>query len=276
MARFIKTKKEFIGSSPDGMTFHGERKSEHVRISVMDYDKDNLTETEVGSIAETLKYAETNTTTWLNIDGLHDAQIMKEISEGFNLSPLIISDILETNSRPKIHEYNDCIYISVKMLQYNEKKHHSTSENLVMIIKKNILISFQERVGDVFNPVRERLRSNRKRFRTAGTDYLAYALLDTIIDNYIYIISLLGEKIENLDKILIDKANDGMLQEISEYKGEIIYMSKIIKPCRELITSLEHIDSDLVHESMQVHLKGLRSNVELANETVEDLSLIHI
>lgn len=155
------------------------------------------------------------------------------------------------------------------MLQYNEDINQITSENLVLIIQENILISFQEKVGDVFEPVRERLRKNRKRIRSSGPDYLAFALLDVVIDNYIFIISRIGEMIESLDEELISNPSNSTLEEINNYKSEITYLRKSIKPCREMILNFVKQDSEFINENISVHLKELHDNINLANDLLD-------
>lgn len=270
MARFIKAKKETIGLSPDTILFRGERKSDTIRFRVIDYDADTLNEIEAKKISDTFNFDKSQTISWLNIDGLHDVNIMEELSLGFNLDSLIMPDVLNTHARPKFQEYDNCLYISLKMLQYDESKDHISSENLVLIIKENILLSFQEREGDIFEPIRERLRKNRKRIRVAGSDYLAFALLDVVIDNYIYIISRIGEKIESLDEELITHPSSNTLEQINTYKGEIIYLRKSIKPCMEMILSfIKQDDSELMGENILVHLKELQGNISLANDLLD-------
>lgn len=269
MARLIKAKKETIGLSPDAVHFRGEKKSEIVRFRLIDYDPVTLKEFEGKSIGETLNYHNSKSTSWFNIDGLHDLKIMEEISLGFDFDSLIMSDVLNTYARPRCNEYDDCIYISLKMLQYNETIDQITSENLVLVIKENILISFQERVGDVFEPVRERLRKNRKRIRSSGPDYLAFALLDVVIDNYIYIISRIGERIESLDDELISDPSNSTLERINNYKSEITYLRKSIKPSREMILSFVKQDSEFINENISAHLKELQDNINLANDLLD-------
>jgi len=269
MARFLKTKKETIGLSPDAILFRGEKKIDYTRLRVIDFDIDNLDELEVKNISEALHFDKTKATSWFNIDGLHDEKIMQEISLGFELESLIISDVLNTHTRPKVHEYDNCIYISVEMLQFDDTNDSISSENLVLIIKDHILLSFQEKVGDVFEPVRDRIRKNKKRIRSAGADYLAFSILDIVIDNYIYIVSRIGEKIERLDEELINNPSIAYLEEIKKNKSEISYLRKAIKPCRELIFSLVKMDSELIHEYMPIHLKELQNNIELANDSVD-------
>ncbi|MCZ4696015.1 magnesium and cobalt transport protein CorA [Ancylomarina euxinus] len=269
MARFIKTKKDTIGLSPYAIHFRGDKKSDFIRLRLIDFNSEKLNELEVDRVGEVLDYANSKTTSWFNVDGLHDEKIMQEISSGFKLDTLIIPDVLNTHARSKIHEYDNCIYISLKMLQYHQSNDLISAENFVLIIKENILLSFQEKVGDVFEPIRERLRKSKKRIRNSGSDYLAFAILDIIIDNYIYIISLVGEKIESLDDELIKNPSKKTLEEINKYKGEINFLRKSIKPCREMILSLAKMDSELLNENLSVHLKELQDNINLANDSLD-------
>ena len=269
MARFLKTKKENIGLPPDAIQLIGEKKSDYIRLRLFDFDPNHIEEREVKNIKEVTTFEKQNTTSWFNIDGLHDDKIMQEIAGSFDLSSYIISDIMNTHARPKIQEYDNCIYISVKMLQYDETNKEISSENLVLILKENILLTFQEKVGDVFEPIRERLRKNRKRIRSSGPDYLAFSILDVVIDNYIYIISRIGEKIEDLDDELINNPSTSILEQITHLKEEVNFLRKSIKPCREMILSLVKMDSELLEENTFIHLKELQDNIKLADESAE-------
>ncbi len=267
MARFIKSKKETIGLSPDSMIFRGEKKSDHVRLRVMDFDAGHLEERELQTISEAGEYNHSKSITWLNIDGLHEEQIMHEISSLFKIDSLLISDVLETDARPKIYEYEDTIFISAKMLYFDKEEKHISTENLSLIIKKNMLLSFQERVGDVFEPIRKRIRNPKKRIRKMGVDYLAFALLDVVIDNYIYIISQIGEHIEALEEKLVTPQHS-TIQEINQYKREINYLRKTIKPFREMILSIPKIESDILDERADILTRELQENINLAHESV--------
>ncbi len=270
MARFLKTKKEDIGLSPDTLIFRGEKKSDAVLLRVIDFDSDQFKELEILDIGEVLKFNDSKTTTWFNIDGLHDEKIMHEISSGFELEKHILSDVMDTHARPKLQEYDNCLYISIKMLQYNEETDRITSENLVIIIKDNILISFQEKKGDIFEPLRDRIRKNKKRIRTSGTDYLGFALIDIVFDNYKYIISRVGEKIESLEEELLNHPSASILEEINKYKSEIIYLHKSIKPCREMIMDLIKMDADLIEDKNSVFTRELKDNVNHSIESLEN------
>jgi len=270
MARFLKAKKESIGLAPDAFQYRGEKRVSGSKMGLVDYTIGELTEKEVLNIDEIVAYDKSPSTSWLNVDGLQDEGLMAGISTGFEIEPTIISDLLNTHVRPKIHEYDNCIFLSLKTLQYDEKSNKLDSENLSIIIKEHILFSFQERESDLFEPVKERLRRNKKRFRGAGTDYLAFALIDVVIDNYIYIISQIGERIESIDTELIESPSTANLEEINRYKSELVYLRKIIKPCREMIHNFTQMDSDLINDYMEVHLKELHNNIELANESIDN------
>ena len=267
MARFLKKHKQEIGRSPDELLFYGERKIENVFLRIIDFDPNNLTEDAVSTVNDILKYQDKDSVTWFNIDGLHNIAIMEEIARGFKLDNLILADVMRTQSRPKVQEHDNCIFVSIKMLRFEEETDRVRVENLSLIITESVLITFQERKGDVFEPVRERIRKQKKRIRNSGTDYLTFALLDIVIDNYIYIISVLGEKIETLEEKLLIDPTQSIIEEINRYKRELNYLRKNIKPAKEMILNLVKIESEFIHESTDVHFKELLNNINHASES---------
>jgi len=269
MARLLKSKKEHIGLSPHEIYFRGEKKIDEVLLEVIDYDSENLDEIQTKNVNEVVKFNETATTTWLNIYGLHNEKIMAEIATHFGLDSLILADVMNTHARPKIQEYDNCIYISFKMLQYDDPQNHISSENIVIIIKEHVLLLFQEKIGDVFDPVRDRMRKNKKRIRSSRTDYLAFALMDIVFDNYNYLISQIGEKIESLEEDLLNNSKESILEEINCFKKEIIYLHKSIKPCREIVVELLKMDSEFFEDNVYVHFEDLKNNLNQALESLE-------
>lgn len=267
MARFIKKTKKEIGLSPDELLFRGNKKMENVLLRIIDFDANNLKEDAIKDVADALSYQQKDTVTWLNIDGLHNPAIMQEIANTFHFDQLVLAQVMDTQARPKVQEYDNCILLSIKMLQQQEGSGIFTVENLSLIITESVLISFQERKGDVFEPVRERIRKQKKRIRNGSTDYLMFALLDIVVDNYIYIISLLGEKIEMLEEKLGLQVNQSVIDEINTYKRELNFLRKNIKPAREMILSLSKIESELIYESTNVHLKELLDNINQATDS---------
>ncbi len=269
MARYLKKSKSEIGLSPSELIFRGNKKIDQVQLRIIDFDQSTIEEKSIHSVKEILPYTKTNTVTWLNVDGLHDLELLKEIGEEFDLNKLILADVLETNARPKIHEYENCIFISIKMLQFANDDNKIKVENLSLIFNDNVLISFQELRGDVFEPVRDRIRNYKRTLRSSRTDYLAYALIDTVIDNYLYVLSTLGEKIESYEDLLLEEPDKKILEGINLYKKELNYISKGIKPAKDMILALSKLESDFIHEKNEIHFKELIHNINQASDTVD-------
>jgi len=267
MARFIKKHKKEIGLPPDEWYFRGHKKIENVLLRIIDFDSTNLEENSLNKVAEVLKYQAKETVTWFNVDGLHNKEVMEEITEGFSFDNLLMAHVMDTHSRPRVHEFDNCIFLSIKMLQHDESNDTISVENLSLIITESVLISFQEKKGDVFEPIRERIRNNKKRIRSSGTDYLAFTLLDIVVDNYIYIISILGDKIEAIEDAVLLDPKQSVIDEINSYKHELNFLRKSINPAKEMILSLSKMESDLINDTTYVHYKELLDNINQAIES---------
>jgi len=267
MARFVKKQKNEIGLPPDEWYFRGNKKIDSVLLRVIDFDPDNLEENAIKTVKEVLKYQDRDTVTWFNVDGLHNKEVMEEIANGFKFDNLVLANVMDTQARPRVLEFSNCIFLSIKMLQQNENTGAISVENLSLIITDSVLISFQEKKGDVFEPIRERIRNHKKRIRSSGTDYLAFALLDIVIDNYIYIISILGDKIEGLEESLLLDPKKSLIDEINSYKRELNFLRKNTNPAKEMILSLSKMESEFIAETTYVHYKELLDNINQATES---------
>ena len=266
MARFFKKKDASIGKAPGSLTFIGTKKIDFSRIRVIDYDPGEIQELELKNIAEGVPFKDTETVTWINIDGVHDTDLIKNIGDNFGLHPLVMEDIVNTGQRPKLEEYDDYLFFVIKMLRFDKEENLVIGEQLSMVLGKTFLLTFQEQPGDVFEPVRDRIRKHRGRIRGSGIDYLAYALLDTIIDNYIHIIERMGEQIEDLEFDILDNPDPEVLQRINTCKREMNYIRKSVRPAREFILQFNNLDTDLVNEKTFPFLKDL---LDLATQAVE-------
>lgn len=271
MRKINKKSKKEIGLSPDELYFRGDKKMDNVLLRLIDFDANNLEETIIRKVEDVYKYQDKNTVTWFNIDGIHDPKIIKEISDGFNLDTLILANVMDIHARPRIYEHENCIFASLKMLKLDEEKNQIIVENLSLILTSSVLITFQELKGDVFEPIRERIRTQKKRIRNSGTDYLIFSLLDIVIDNYIYIISEFAEKIEDLEVKLISNPNQGIIDEINSYKKELNFLRKNIIPAKEMIVLFSKLESDLINKKTFIHLKELVDNINHAVESTDNL-----
>ncbi len=269
MSRYLKTSKDEIGLSPQELVFRGQRKVDEILLRIMDFNESKVEEILIKSATDLQEYLNNESVTWFNVDGLHDLDLIQDIGAALQLDQLLLADVLETNARPKIHEYEDWIFLSLKMVQYNEEKKHFSVENISIIFNDNILISFQEKKSDVFEPIRERIRNQKRTLRSSKTDYLLFALLDTVIDHYLYVLSLFGEKIESFEEVLLDKPDKNIIEKINLFKKELNYIRKGIKPAREMILALSKIESDFIHKKNDVHFKELVNNINQASDSLD-------
>lgn len=265
---FPEKQKESIGAVPGAPVFIGTKKIERPYIKVIDYDANSLEEKEL-SPKECANYTQTKTVSWITLHGLHDASLIKEIGDAYHIHPLALEDILNTGQRPKVEEYDNSLFIVIKMLKFDTEFQRTVSDQLSFVLGENYLLSFHEKPVDVFEPVRERIRKHRGRIRNLGVDYLAYAILDTIVDNYIFAIEALGAKIEdNEEKVLANPSNE-VLEEIRNHKHEVNYLRKSIRPARELIMQLIKDDSDLISDQIHPFLKDLQDLASQATEALD-------
>ena len=269
MLRLTKKRSAKIGLPPGTLIHIGERKTEKVRIRILDYDEAQFEEKDAKTIEECFPFKDKSTITWINIDGIHQIEIIEKLGNYFGLHPLLLEDILNTEQRPKMEDYGDYIFIVLKMFYLGEANNEIEAEQVSLILGSNFVISFQERGRDVFEPVRNRIRNAKGRIRKAGADYLAYTLLDAIVDNYFIILESLGETMEETEEQLTTNPNPETLQLIHALKKEMIFLRKSIWPLREVISGLERCESSLIHESTGAYLRDVYDHTIQIIDTVE-------
>jgi len=257
------------GLVPGTLVHVGERKMDSVRITVIDYDENNLTEKQVANVEECFGFKTTPTVTWINIDGLHDIDLVEKIGKNYEVHPLILEDIVNTTQRPKFENMDTYIFIVLKMLTYNDEQGTIQSEQVSIILGRGVVISFQECVGDVFENIRDRLRKAKGRIRSMGADYLMYTLLDAVVDNYFTVLEKLGERIEDLEERLVSNPTEQMLRQIHKIKRELISLRKSVWPLREVISSLERSESSLIKKATGVYLRDVYDHTIQVIDTLE-------
>lgn len=252
----------------------GERKTEEIRISIIDYDASEVTERSMKDISECSPYKQMDTVTWINIDGLHDIKILETLGEQYGLHPLVMEDILSTRQRPKMEDYDDYLYLVLRMLTTDEADVKIEDEQFSMILGDNFVITFQEKPGDVFDPVRERLRNPKRQIRKLGADYLAYALIDAIVDHYFVALEAIGETIVDIEGELMDDSEQEDLESIHGLKREMIFFRKSVWPLREVIAQINRGESQLFHKKTLVYLRDVYDHtiqVIDTNESYRDM-----
>jgi magnesium transporter len=269
MSKLIKKRGKKTGLPPGTPVFVGEKKTEEARISIMDYDETQFQERKAEKIEECFPFKETPTVTWINIDGVHQVDIVEKMGKHFDLHPLIMEDIVNTEQRPKMDDLGHYLFMVLKMLYYDKKDNEVKIEQASLILGENFVISFQEREGDIFDPIRERIRNAKGRIRKMGADYLAYALLDTVVDNYFTILEKLGEMIEELENRLVTDPRPETLHEIHKLKREMIFLRRSVWPLRELISGLERGESSLIKKATRIYLRDVYDHTIQVIDTVE-------
>jgi magnesium transporter len=271
MPKFTKKLSRKAGFAPGTLIHVGKKKIDKVRIRLIDYDEKQLQEKELKSVKECFPCKDEPTVSWINIDGLHDIEAIEKVGKHFNIHPLVLEDIVNTGQRPKAEDFGDYVYIVLKMLYYDEEEDEVKSEQFSLILGSNFLISFQERVGDVFELVRERIRKGKGRIRKAGVDYLAYALMDAVVDRYFHIMEIFGGKIEALEEELIENPRTQTLETIHTMKREMIYFRKQVWPLREVLGSLVRGEFSLISETTAVYLRDVYDHTIQVIDTLESL-----
>lgn len=269
MSRFTKKVSKKIGLPPGSLVHVGEKRGEAVTIEIIDYDEKQMQEKITGEVEECFPFKEQPTVTWINIDGIHQTDIIEKIGKHFDLHPLILEDIMSTGQRPKMEDFGHYIYIVLKMLQSGDNDGEIKAEQVSLILGSNFVISFQETQGDVFNHVRERIRGSKGRIRKMKSDYLAYALMDAIVDQYFVILEKLGDRIELMEDELLASPSPATLHEIHSLKSEMIFLRKSVWPLREVISALERGESSLIQESTIMYLKDVYDHTIQVIDSIE-------
>jgi magnesium transporter len=269
MARFIKNREQVKGQSPGALIFVGTQKVDAVNMQLIDYDEHQLTDEIIENIHDAACHKITGSVSWININGLHDVETIGHIGRAFDLHPLVLEDILNTGQRPKIDDYESYLFIVLKMIRFDRQTRMVANEQLSMVVADRFVLTFQERPGDVFEPVRERIRRQKSRIRASGTDYLACALMDTVVENYISVIEHIGEQIEDLEEEILSDQDKGVMEKIDHLKRETNYLRKSIRPAREAIFHLSRLESDLIHEKTRPFLKDLEDLIIHATEAID-------
>ena len=255
------------GLSPGSLVHVGREYAEKSKITLIRYNETIYEEKEVASISDLLREKNNEGIVWINVDGL-DAKLIEDVGGIYDLHPLIMEDILNTDQRPKTEDFGNYIYIVLKNF-HNQDSVNMPSEQVSIILGKNFIISFKEKETSLFEPIRERLRVNKGRIRKSGPDNLAHALIDNIVDNYFFVLEELEERIEYLEDELVTQTNPVNLQAIHSLKRELILLGKSLWPLREAICTLERTDSELITASTHIYFKDIFDHIIAIIETVD-------
>jgi magnesium transporter len=268
MARFLKSITKAKGAAPGSLIFMGDKTMEIPIIRLFQYNLGITSEKEYQIIEDALTDINPSQMNWLNIDGLHDTSIIQKIGKHFGISALILDNVLNTGQRSKFIDDKSSLTILTKAVYHDSDTNEIYVEQISFIICWNVLISFQEKPGDHFEPVRERIRNNIGLIRKLSSDYLLYSLLDSLVDNYLITIEQIGSKIEELDRRLDDPDKE-LSDELFHYKTEITYFRKAIHPLREVMTRLVRSDSEFIKKETHIYFQELNDLVDHSNDSID-------
>lgn len=268
MPGVIKRRSAKTGLPPGSLIHIGQQHAEKAKITLCEYDESHFQERETATLDGVLPPPAGAPVAWIHIDGLQEIRLLEQMGENFHLHPLTLEDILNTEQRPKSEDHGDYLYIVLRL--FNEGPGGTLiPEQVSIVLGANWLISLQEKEGNLISPIRERLRNERGRLRKAGSDYLAHALLDAIVDNYFVILDKFGEKIENLEDALVGRPSPVTLRAIQALKREIILLRKSVWPLREMVGSLARSDSPLIREPSVIYFRDVYDHAVQVIDSIE-------
>jgi magnesium transporter len=269
MAKLIKKSSKKAGLPPGTLVHIGEKLTEKTRITLVEYDGRGFEEKELKDLETCYLFPAEPAVTWVNVVGIQQVEVLEKVGSCFVVHPLALEDILNTEQRPKVEDYGEDLFLVVKLLSYNEKRDEIESEQISLILRPNALLSFQEKEGDDFGAVKERLRAGKGRLRKMGADYLAYTLLDIVVDQYFVVLEKLGERIEVLEGKLLTDPSTATLQKIQKLKKEMLLLRKWIWPLREVISSLERGEFPGIRESTRIYLRDVYDHAIQVMDSIE-------
>ena len=258
-----------LNQAPGTVTYVGTKEKVETTLEVIDYNKQGFERYVSKKPEDAFKFEEENRITWINIDGLSNTHEIEKLGKYYELHPLIIEDIVNTNQRPKIDEYQDYFFIVAKML-YNKEDGRLENEHISMVLGKNYVLTFQEAGGDVFDGVRDRLTNAKGKIRSRGADYLVFALLDAIVDNYFVVIEEMSDKIEALEERLFDaQPSDEITFEIQELKRTMLRIRRAVFPLREVVSRFEKVESNLIDDHTRNYIRDLYDHMLQVSENID-------
>jgi magnesium transporter len=257
------------GLAPGTVAYVGEARNFKVLADVIEYSVNDFRETN-GLPIELLKGEDPKEfIRWINVLGIHDTIALEHLGKEFCLHNLVLEDIAHAEQRAKLDDYDNYLYLVVKMIGFSAQKQEIVTEQLSIILRGNTIISFIEDEGDLFDSIRERLRKGNLKLRKSGADYLVYSILDLMVDNYFLVLEKIGDQLETLESSLLNDARPVDVQELHRLKRELIFLRKFIWPMREVVGLLSKSDNLHIKGNTGLYLRDVYDHCVHAIDTVE-------
>jgi len=266
---YIRKASKKIGLSPGSLVYVGEKQDQPVQISILNYDAEAHEEILNATVSDVANFSPSKALTWIHVSGIHDIAVIEEIGKAFHLHALLLEDIVNTNHRPKIDDYDEYLFVILKMPLAGKADKGLQIEHVCMIIGHDYIILFEEGQSHIFDPVKERIKKGKGRLQKYGVDYLAYALIDMIVDQYYGVLESLGEEIEELEEASLENPDRQLLTRIHNCKHRVMYLRKFIWPFREMISMMLRGESSQIKDYVMVYLQDVYDHVIQIADTVE-------
>jgi magnesium transporter len=257
------------GLPPGSLVYTGEKTQEPVKISLVEYDEQNFSERQLPAVTDCMLLKDKPGVTWLNVSGISQVSNLEKLGECLRLHPLVLEDILNIDQRPKVEDYDDYLFIILKAIKMVSESGEIVSDQVSLILGPNYVLSFNEGNGELYKPIKDRLLAAKGRIRKYGADFLAYSLIDIIVDNYFVVLEQVGESIEDLEEDVVRRPTPVTLQGVHRFKNDMIILRKSLWPLREVVARLERRESPLITETTAVYCKDVYDHTIIAIDTVE-------
>lgn len=270
MSKKSRKKRSKKSGLPPGTLVHiGDEQTFQTNITIIEYNDQEYTERPAKTITECRHAEKPGVITWINVEGIHEVNVIEAIGKHFDLHSLLLEDVVNTEQRPKLENYGDYLFIVLRIIDLDPNAKEVVSEQFSMVLGKDFVISFQEKATGIFAPLVERLRTGKTRMRKMGADYLAYSLMDTIVDHYFVVLEQVGEIIENIEDEVMAEPTKETLQEINKLKRNMLMVRKSVWPLREVINNFQHEEEPLVSRATVVFVRDVYDHTIQVIETIE-------
>jgi len=257
------------GLPPGSLVHIGEHAADKSRVSAFIYDQDQCSYHREMTVGEIASLVTAGKVSWINVSGVHDTELIREMGNVFGLHHLLLEDIMHTGQRPKVEEYEETLFIVFKMLTFDPGQDSVQEEQVSLVLGKDWVLSFQEKEGDVFDPVRERISRAKGRIRRMGSDYLTYALVDAVVDHYFGVLEKIGDKIEDLQDEVLERPSKNIMQTIHKSKQELIFVRHSIWPLRDALNQVVRGEFEQITEQVSVYFRDVLDHTRQVLDAVD-------
>lgn len=258
-----------VADSPWTIRYIWKKRENKVKINITNYNEIESSQKTLKSIKEILDFSMEKSIKWIGITWVHNEKIIHEVWELYNIHPLVLADVANTTQRAKIEEYDNYMFIIAKVINYSKETHEVVIEQVSLIVWKDYVISFQEKENDIFDWIKERISNKKWRISRLWSDYLMYAIIDAIVDEYFMVLEQVSEKMEELEDELMFSANQNLLNKIYSIKKEVVYLKKSIRPLREVIATMQNNENKIINKHTYIYLRDVYNHTIQVIETVE-------